>query len=358
MKYPIRSFIKMFSLTGIFALMFLFSTSCGEEDCEYTAVPDVPIAPVIPIGCDLANSIVFSTGIDVDGNLIAPGDGVTDPYWRVLNEPPLYFCEGNPLVATINGSAYVVNFADFPIDGWVNQPTASTLAPVDLGTTNGFGCDNAVNGLGIQVPYVFERSFCVLKDTHVNLDFTFKGDDQIYFQLIDNFTNTVLSTSINYIYPNLPFAWTETALALPAGSYSIRGYLINTSSVVLGFSLSGSMATTDGDLAISNNTKGCCENNTISVLNILDSNCNGVFDTVDTFGVTWTFNVRDTSNAVIRTGVTNDNGNVFFSGLADGTYTVQAIPQNGYTTNVPVGGSISVTVSGNNVQIVEFYNCN
>jgi hypothetical protein len=358
MKYSISSFIKTLPLAGIFVLIFLFSISCGEEECEYTIVPDVPVEPVIPVGCDLANSIVFSTGIDVDGNLIAPGDGVTDPYWRVLNEPPLYFCEGNPLVATINGSAYVVNFADFPPDGWVNQLTASTLAPVDLGTTNGFGCDNAVNGLGIQVPYVFERSFCVLKDTRVNFDFTFKGDDQIYFQLIDNFTNAVLSTSANYIYPAVPAPWTETALNLPAGSYSIRGYLINTSSVVLGFSLSGSIVTADGDLAISNNAKGCCENNTISVLNILDSNCNGIFDTVDTFGVGWTFNLRDGSNAIIRAGTINDNGNLFFSGLADGTYTVQGIAQDGYTTNVPTGGSIAVTVSGNNVQIVEFYNCN
>lgn len=349
---------KIFHFAGALLFVLLFSTfSCGEEDCGYEVISDTTSIPVIPPGCELSGSILLSTGIDTDGNLLVPGDGVIDPYWRVLNKPPLFFCEGNPLVGSINGSGYVVNFADFPNTGWVNQPTASTLAPVDLGTTNGFGCDNATNAQGIQVPYVFERSFCVLKNTTVDFNFTFKGDDQIYFELINNLTNAVLSTSINYIYPAIPFVWTETALPLASGSYSIRGYLINTSSVVLGFSLAGSMVTTDGDLAISNNVQGCCENNTISVLNILETNCNGVFDPAEQFGSGWTFNLKNSANAIIRTGTVNNNGNIFFAGLPDGTYTIQAIAQGGFTTTVPAGGSITVTVANNSVRVVEFYNC-
>ena len=332
--------------------------NCDKADCGYDVIasPQIASDTVIPEGCDLVASINLSSGIDTDGNLLIPGDGMIDPFWRVLNNPPLLFCD-SPLMNSINGSSYVVNFGSFDNVNWVNQPTASTLAPMNLGTTNDFGCNNPINGLGIQVPYVFERAFCVLKDTQVNFHFTYKGDDQIYFELVNNFTNAVLSTSIRYVYNDIPFIWSENNMSLSSGSYSLRGYLINTSSVVLGFSIAGSVETSNGDEAISNNVKGCCENNTISILNILDSGCDGVFTNTDTFGSGWTFNLRDSSNAIIRTATANADGNIFFSGLDNGTYTVQAIAQDGYTTSAPAGGVITVTVSENMVRIVEFYNC-
>ena len=130
--------------------------------------------------------------------------------------------------------------------------------------------------------------------------------------------------------------------------------MANRVSVVLGFSLVGNLTTVNGDLAISNNSTGCCENNTISVLNILEEGCDGIFNGADQVGNGWTFNLLNASNNIVATGVSDINGNVFFAGLADGSYTVQIVPQGGWT---PTSITIPVTVANNAVGIVEFFNC-
>ncbi len=337
---------------NILPILFLFLVSCeGEKDCEY--IPGTA-NDVIPIGCDLESDLNLTTGFNTDGTLIIPGDGVVDPSWRVLNNPPLFFCEGNPLAATINGNAYAINFASFGPNDWVNQSGATTLAPVDLGTTNGFGCNNATNSEGNIVPYVFERSFCVLNDTYVNFNFSYKGDDRIYLELIKNNTNTVISSSTIYNYPAAPMIWTANNLALSSGSYSVRAYLANVNSVVLGFSVLGNLTTSNGDQTISNNNDGCCENNTISILNTIDTNCNATFDTGDLLGKNWVINVKDSSNQTIRSGQTDANGNIFFGGIPNGTYTVQIVTQAGFNTATT---SFTVNLSNNNVEIVQFFNC-
>ncbi|MBP6810157.1 MAG: hypothetical protein KA138_01445 [Saprospiraceae bacterium] len=336
---------------GLFiALIALLSINyaCNDKNCAYDPTTN-------PEGCVLSSSLNLSTGIDPNGNVLAPGAGVVDPFWKLINIPPLFACNST-LLGSINGSAYVMNYANAGTSGWVNQPGSSTLAPVDLGTTNGFGCNNPMNSLGGTVPYVFERSFCVLQNTTVAFTFSFKGDDEIYFELVDNSNGNVLSTTVNtlYVFPAPAQTWTEAALPLPAGSYSLRGYLANRVSVVLGFSLVGNLTTVNGDLAISNNATGCCENNTISVLNILEEGCDGIFNGADQVGNGWTFNLLNASNNIVATGVSDINGNVFFAGLADGSYTVQIVPQGGWT---PTSITIPVTVANNAVGIVEFFNC-
>ena len=345
--------IELFFKRVVPVLLLSAVVSCGKEDCIYDTVADESL---IPASCTLTNSLNLSTGIDAEGNAVQPGDGIIDPYWKVLNNAPLVQCN-DPLTATINGSAYLINFANFGLNDWVNMPTATTLAPMNLGTTNSFGCNNALNALGDIIPYVFERPFCVLKNTSVNYNFQYKGDDKVYFQLINNLTDEVLAQSTNYIYPDVPLVWSGTNLSLNEGSYSIRGFLVNVSSVVLGFSFTGTVETADGQDAISNNVDGCCENNTISILNILDENCNQMFDGTDVFGTGWTFKVTDLSDNLIRTGTVNANGNIFFSGLPDGTYKVIAVAQDGYTTSSPAGGSVTVTLANNSVSVLPFYNC-
>lgn len=345
---------KLLNVTKITIYLFiLLCFICCESDknCDYTAGVDL-----IPVGCDLQSDLNLTTGINNDGTFIAPGLGIVDPFWKVLNNPPLLFCDPNvnPLVATINGNAYAVNFGNFGPDGWVNQTGATTLAPMDLGTIYAFGCNNAQNDEGNFVPYVFERNFCVLKNTQVNFSFSYKGDDQIYFELINNSNNAVISSSTLYTYDAEPLIWSENNIALAAGSYSIRGYLANTSSVVLGYSMLGNLVTTNGDKAISNNNDNCCQNNTISILNVIDTNCNAIFDTIDGLGKNWTFNVKNSSNVIIKTGVTDANGNIFFSGIPDGNYSVEIVPQTGFTTTIT---SFALNLVNNMVQIKTFYNC-
>lgn len=335
----------------LITLVFSMSFSCSdEEDCGYIKT--------YPQGCELQSSLDLSTGIDANGNVITPGKGVVDPFWRIINNPPLISCS-DPLVSTINGDAYVINFAGFGPNSWVNQAGSSTLAPMDLGTTDTFACNNASNNNGNRVPYVFERPFCILEDTCLDYSFTLKGDDQVFLELIDNSNNNVIDTSPTYVWSSTAVqTWTASNSCLTTGSYSIRAYLVNTNATVLGFSFVGDLTTTNRDASISNNTDGCCQNNVISVLNILEDNCDNVFDNgIDQLGNGWMFNLRDASNAIIRTEITDANGNVFFSGLADGTYTIEIVNQTGWTQTLPSSGLITVSVANNQVEILEFFSC-
>ncbi|QXP60363.1 SdrD B-like domain-containing protein [Olleya sp. HaHaR_3_96] len=381
--------IKYLVLIIILFLVF----SCSEEDCDYINLNDLDCAdlelnigdrcdsnangindgivnefcecmPVnsIPEGCDLQSDLNLSTGIDANGDVITPAFGAVDPFWKIINQPPIFqFSPDNPCtspaIGTFSGNTYVMNFNNFNNTQWVNQPGASTIAPFDLGANGNFGCNNASNADGDRVPYVFERSFCVLEDTSVDFSFTYKGDDQVSFVLIDNATNTVLNTSATYVWSIDPIlTWSTTGLPLSSGSYSIRARLVNTGSVTLGFSFLGNMVTSNGEQAISNNVEGCCENNVISVLNILEEDCDRMFNNAtDVLGAGWMFNLKDASNTIIRTETTDVNGNIFFSGIPDGTYTVEIVNQTGWTQTVTTE---SVTVVSNSVEIVAFYSCN
>jgi hypothetical protein len=342
----------------LITLVFTMSFSCSDESCEYEQLTNSN--PPDAIGCDRQSDLDLSSGIDANGNVIPAAFGAVDPFWKLINQPPLFQgSPGNPCtntaVGTFTGETFSMNFGMGP-NAWVNQVGASTIAPFDLGPNGSFGCNNAANSNGSQVPYVFERSFCVLDDTNVDFSFTFKGDDQIFFELVDS-NNTVLDTSTTYIWSTTPIqTWTASNFALATGSYSIRGSLVNTGAVILGFSFLGNLSTTNGDNAISNNAEGCCENNVISVLNILEEDCDRAYNNAtDLLGGSWVFNLLDSTNTIIRTETTDVNGNIFFSGLPDGTYTIQIVNQTGWTQTITTE---IVNVTNNAVQIVEFYSCN
>ena len=342
--------IIIISMSAI-ALICVVLLGCKKNaSCDYTD------NTTSVSSCNFNDTLNMATGTDSTGVLILPGSGVKDPYWKLLNNPPLVACT-NALTSTIDGSAYVINFLSSSSTGWVNQPSASTLSPIDLGTANSFGCNNSTNGSGQRVPYVFERPFCVNNNTKIDFSYTFRGDDEIYFELINNNTGTVIHTSPTYIFPAVTGTWTASNLAITAGSYSIRAYLTNISSVVLGCSFVGVLKTSAGDKSISNNSNGCCENNTISILAINESNCSGAFDAMDIVATGWMFLIKNSSGNTISTGTTDINGNLFVSGLSNGTYTIQIIPQMGWTSNNPLGGTSTVVMNGSDIKLVTFYNC-
>lgn len=331
-------------LKFILLITVLFSVnSCNDEKCDYSDCSKNPV-------------LNLSSGIDANGDIIPPAFGAVDPFWRVLNMPPFENTCTNPAIGTFNSNAFAMNFSNLGINAWVNQPGSTTIAPFDLGANGTFGCNNALNSDGNKrVPYVFDRSFCVLSDTNIDFSFSFRGDDEVFLELVNNSNNLVLSTSAIFTYPGAPLIWTVTNLPLLAGSYSIRASLANIGSTVLGFSFVGNMVTTNGDQAISNNSRDCCENNVISVLNILEQDCNRLFNSsTDALGNGWTFNLLNASNTIIKTQTTDINGNIFFAGLADGTYTVQIVNQTGWTQN---STSQIITVANNQVIIAEFFSC-
>jgi len=329
----------------VLILLAIVLINCTSSECGYDN--DDP-------GCDFQNEINVSTGIDTAGNVIPPptsaSGGVVDPFWRILNIPVTTTCS-----FTSNQDAYTVNLNNSSTTAWVNQSGATSISPFNSGNTNPGTCTNPNNSNGDPIPFVFERSFCVQDATEINLSLSFKADNAMYIELFDNDNSTVMATSTTYLYSAVATSWTLSNFALSGGSYSLRCYLINFQSWT-GFSVAGTISTSNSSNNISNNAEGCCENNTISVLNILEKavSCNQTFDGNDQLANGWVFNLKDSTNTIIRTETTDINGNVFFSGLPDGTYTVEIVVS-GF--NVAWVDSITVTVTNNQVEILEFYSC-
>ncbi|MEM6379183.1 MAG: prealbumin-like fold domain-containing protein, partial [Bacteroidota bacterium] len=318
-----------------------FETCPGGNDCN------------LDTDCVAADNANFTTGVDANGNPIAPGLGVVDQSWQLINNPPLVGCT-NSVQNTINGSAYLMNHNSSGPSGWVNQPGATTLAPVDIGTSMGFGCNNIAVGNGAVVPYIFERLFCLCQDEEVKMDLTFKGDDTLRLELIDLVSNTVIASSPGYRYPNPAQNFTYSGF-LSAGSYALRAYLMNTNSTTLGFSVIGSMV--NGSRKNTILSEGaCCASDPLVITKILDNNCNGRVDQGDEVGEGWQFNVTDAAGNQVATGQTNANGNLIVNNLPTGTYTVTEVNQSGWTPGNPSSGSMTVNVS-DTLNQVYFYNC-
>ncbi|WP_425433143.1 prealbumin-like fold domain-containing protein [Flavobacterium faecale] len=91
--------------------------------------------------------------------------------------------------------------------------------------------------------------------------------------------------------------------------------------------------------------------------NLHDRNCTAAFDSTNTFGTGWTFTLKNSSGGTAKTAVTDNNGNIFFSGIADGTYTIVTTPLDPYLPSNPTGGIITFAISGNTVKNLTFYNC-
>lgn len=303
--------------------------------------------------CTASNIVNFSTGVDAAGNVVSPASGVIDQHWRLINNPPLVGCT-NALQSTINGSAYLVNHNNSGISGWANQPGATTLAPVDLGTTNLFGCNNLPVGNSDVVPYIFERLFCVCQDEEVKMDLSFRGDDTLHLELVDLISGSVIATSPGYRYPNATQSFSYSGV-LPAGSYALRAYLMNTNSTTLGFSVVGTMTNASGRNTLLGEG-ACCASNPLVVTKILDNNCDGEIDRGDEVGVGWEFTVTDVAGVQVATGLTNSSGNLVINNLAPGTYTITETAQSGWTPGTPSSGSMQVRVS-DAVNQVFFLNC-
>lgn len=318
-----------------------FETCPGGNDCN------------LDTDCTASNQVSFTTGVDAAGAPIAPGLGVVDQSWQLINNPPLVGCT-NAVQNTINGSAYLMNHNSSGPNSWVNQSGATTLAPVDIGTTSGFGCNNIAVGGGAVVPYIFDRLFCICQDEEVKLDLTFKGDDTLRLELVDLISNTVIATSPGYRYPNPPQNFTYSGF-LPAGSYALRAYLMNTNRTTLGFSVIGNMTNASGKNTILSEG-ACCVSNPLVITKILDDNCNGEVDQGDQVGVGWRFDVTNSAGSLVASGQTNGNGNLIINDLPVGTYTITEVNQSGWTPGNPSSGAMTVNVT-DSLNQVYFYNC-
>ena len=311
--------------------------------------------------CTVSNTINLGTGIDINGNLIPSGTGQVDPIWRLINNAPIGQGCGSPFLPTIDGSAYLMNYTSPNTNLWINLPGVTNIAPVDLGNgpANLFGCNNLQNSNGDRVPYVFERVFCICEEDELEFQFSYKGDDRLTLELWDLDNNNLLGTSTTFVYTGLPgnvaLNWNYIGI-FPQGSYALRAKLANTNSTTLGFSIIGS-ATSLGNNSTIINAGECCESYTVNVRKIIDNDCSSSVTAGDTPGQGWNFILKDAIGTPIQNQTTDINGEVFFTGLSLGNYTIEEVVIPGFSAISPVGGIQNITITQNSWNTYDFFNC-
>ncbi|MBT8233727.1 MAG: gliding motility-associated C-terminal domain-containing protein, partial [Bacteroidia bacterium] len=330
------------------------TAECAWEifvDCEDDMVCD------LEGNCEVVNSVNLSTGVDAFGNVIPSGSGQMDPFWKVINNTPVDASCTNGALSSLNGTPYVINYIAPNTTGWVNQTGAGIICPYDIGNNGGFGCNNITNANGNLVPYIFQRSFCVCEGDEFNINLTYEGDDQLYVELIDYSSSSVLVTGPTYIWTGTTTQTLNFSGFLPAGNYGIRAYLVNTFSTVLGFSLVGNITSLTGSNSIINNGE-CCQPQTINVRKILDNDCSESVTPGDGLGSGWQFHLKDISGTpILQTATTDINGELFFNNVQPGNYILEEVVMPGWTPLNPAGGSIAILVTNTSFNTFDFYNC-
>jgi len=307
-------------------------------------------------GCSLTNSISLTTGIDENGNQISPAIGAVDPHWTLINNPPLILNNTcTSLLGSINGSAYVVNHNNLSQNSWVNQTGSSTLGPADGGGDFNFGCNNQFNQENDRIPYIFQREICICKPDSFNFNFSYKGDDEVFFQLINTDLNNlpIFTTPVGQQTPD-PETFNQT-FWLPPGHYAFRANLINIGRTTLGFSVIGNVSSTSNNNYLLQDLN-CCTSNTLTVTKVLDNNCDGINNNGDLVGANWTFDLIDNNDNNIQTGITDVNGNLIFNNIPSGNYLIQEHTLPGWAPNQPLGGIQQIQINSG-INQATFFNC-
>ncbi len=311
---------------------------------------------VCPPQCSV-NTIDISTGADPlnAGTFLAPGG--TDPSWMLVAAPPNAGLPNLPQPANLVGAH----------SGWAAPPSTW----ISAFPFNNYGTNNCAAGPQncSCPPFVYERRFCVCKRTEATFKFDFYTDNngrvELWMEDPNNPSLPVFVASLADNCANLnavmnfttPLAVNTTLTLLP-GRYMLRINNWNISSVATGANLYGTVTGLDLESDL------CCIEpvGSLCVTKYHDLDCDSIRDIntanwtyIDPGLPNWTFQVAGLASSY--TGMTNQQGQVCFTGLAPGTYTVTETLQQGWIPSSPGGGSTTVTVNAYSTTNVDFGNC-
>ena len=324
--------------------------------------------------CTGVNSINISTGIDPSGNFLPLGS--IDPFWHLVNYPPLNLFDGDlnllpdcwpdynndgvqdpPNVIIPN--ARVVSLLEYPTSTtspWLNLNGCTSFnnpcGVISSHPVNKFSCNNLIT----NQPWRFRRYFCVCKQSNLNITGNIRIDDIGRFRIYDINNVQLLDIPVGgSIYSNTSL---NSTLNLNTGTYYIEVEMLNTAGSLMGFVINGSITTSTGQNNLISSNSACCSNiGNINVQKVLETkNCNGIMESGESFGVGWTFTLLNSSGAIIQTQITNSFGELTFSGLVPGTYTVVEQTQLGYSTTTP-SQQVTLNATANGSTNLVFYNC-
>lgn len=313
------------------------------------------------------DSVILNSGYNHSTNS-AYGIGDLDPYWQVTQVPTSCvsgFTPPNPSIIILKHDSWADPFSS---SGWLSFRSDAS-----------FSCNNRcmVN----QVPYRFERSFCIVQMDTVIINLKMRFDNSAC-AFIDGIplpiSNFIVNTTnpANFMMDGTPSSgcpacnlWDDThtftkdyetrsdnyKIKLNPGTHRISIELRNISSNSMGLNLSGSVRSK----SIKQNflcPDSCQRNGTISIFKVEDKNCNGLIESGEA-GANWQFLVTG-PGGFSQTVTTDNSGFAFVNNLsAFGSYTVVETNKPGWYPNNPSTGSIAVNVLNNQPVKVTFFNC-
>lgn len=300
------------------------------------------------LDCSAGNNLNISTGIDpMTGELL--GIGTVDPAWQLMNFPPLT-SYSNTSIDVPNANVI------FGYNNWLNlngcNPGPCGILSPDV---NYYLPGNTYP----DQPWRFRRYFCVCGTADkIVLTGSARMDDAGRLTVYDMEGNAVSSTvemgSCLYTDCNL-----NMVLNLTPGTYYVEVEVENLGAALFGFVIDAMLETDENILA--NVNANCCNDTHlgfITLQKILETEkCNGQIDDGEQPGAGWVFDLLNSSGQIIQTQTTDANGELTFSGLADGNYMVAEQPQDGWFHYPPNVEAQQVEVVDGGGAMLTFFNC-
>ncbi len=284
-------------------------------------------APCSVSGCgDCAtDEIVLNTGYDPVTGTTYPA-GVYDGLWTLVTTP-------DPGI-TVPRPAYVVT----PHTAWANQPNTGWISAYPQSNLNS-------NNPKPQVPYGFQRCFCICDDeSDITISLNALADNNVDISLTDDLGSPIGSPILSITDPGIGAFQTVTSatasFTLNKGTYCLRADLRNLSGVAMGLNIQGSVT---GENLVETL---CCHNEgSITGSKFHDLDCNGKWDGQEPAIPNWQIVLCDSIGNPLDTVLTDAFGFYTFPNLPPGNYMVKEINQAGWTPSVPPLGQYSVTVT-------------
>lgn len=256
--------------------------------------------------------------------------GAQTIYWTVVSDPSANTTEPRPASVITKHPAWC---NPLPNTQWLSSyPSAN----------------NDTNGT-----YIFDDTVCIspeVQKAQIHLELFADDYARVYFNGVQ------IGTSA----PSYGFLCSNKAIinvSVPITTYNnvLRVEVLNTSSVAMGFDLSGYI-TAPGFAVGLTNPKCCVEKGSIIGTKFWDKNCNGKWDTGEPGLPGWTITATNGSNTY--TAITDIYGNYYLNGLPPGNYSVSEVQQPGYTQTYPVPNNYTIAVAnGQVVSHIDFGNC-
>nr|WP_255513116.1 thrombospondin type 3 repeat-containing protein [Lutibacter sp. Hel_I_33_5] len=315
----------------------------NQEDIDGDGAGDV--CDTCPLGQDTVTQINISTGFStVTNSLIPIVAGNVDSKWILKSGPN----PNNNINFDSPGNVISPNSA------WANLIGARYISEF---MTNTASVDN--RNTNTTESYQFERKFCLLENGDVEFDLSFLSDNWAsigYRAEGDVVVNTIVShvpNSITTANFQTPTSLIQT-INLNQGTYYLVIEHRDDAATSQGVAVQGDI-TSQNNIMVGDN---CCNNlGAIYGRKYLDANCDGELQANENVLSNWTVNLYDSSNTLIDTAITDVNGLYIFYGLEAGDYTVREEAQDGYSFSNPYSGEVTVTIVGNEFQLVNFLNC-